>query len=101
LLTKMSTSPSLALVSAKAASTADLSTMSATRVKTLMLGKLNLSDVAVLWRVESVRPRRAIDVLPAVAKAWAMWGPRPDPPPVIRTTFPATESSGREGETLG
>lgn len=51
--------------------------------------------------VLSVRPRRAILVAPAVAKEEARLDPRPPPPPVIRTTFPATESSGRSGEIEG
>lgn len=48
-----------------------------------------------------MRPIMAILVAPEVAKAWVMRGPIPEPPPVMRITFPAADNSGREGEMAG
>ncbi len=93
--------PRVAFVEAKAASMAGLSVMEAMRVRTLMPGKEVRRELAVLMSVEGVRPRRATEVLPEVAKAWARRGPSPDPPPVMRITLPEVDSSGRVGEMEG
>ena len=42
-----------------------------------------------------------IFVAPDVAKASAIPGPIPDPPPVMNTDFPAVESSGRVTDIAG
>ena len=93
--------PKVFLVDSKALCTAALSRMSATKVRTLTPGCLASTSFLVLRREVSVRPRMAILVAPETAKACAMRGPTPDPPPVMRMTLPAVESSGREGSISG
>jgi hypothetical protein len=47
------------------------------------------------------RPVMASEVQPESTKCWANSRPRPEPPPVIKTTLPAVESSGRLIEMVG
>jgi len=98
---KMSMGPKAFLVASKAAFIAVWSTMSATNVRTLTPGCWASTSDLVVRRDEEVRPRMVILVEPEVAKAWVRRGPIPEPPPVIRTTFPAMESSGLVGEMAG
>ena len=128
----MSIGPNFSLETAKAASTATLSTMSATWARTCTPGCLASRSFLVFSRVEAVRPITVymsvmvpgfgrcyifgctcyvggicdgnllvIFVAPDVAKAWAIPGPIPDPPPVMNTDFPAVESSGRVTDIAG
>jgi len=98
---RMSTGPNMDRVRAKAEETDSAEEMSVTRVRIWRDGK-ELSRVDLVVRREvSVRPRMAILVQPEEANALTILGPIPEPPPVMTTTFPAVESSGREGEIDG
>ena len=80
--------PASALNLENAFSKALLSVMSTTYVDTLRAENLDSRDALVDNKVFSVRPIMQIDVLPASAKARAISGPMPDPPPVIKIDFP-------------
>jgi len=95
--TKMSTGPNVFLVLSKASFTAAWFEISATKVRTLTHGCWDSMEVLVVRREEAVRPRMDIFVAPEAAKAWAILGPIPEPPPVMKTPFPAVDNSGRIG----
>lgn len=97
----MSMGPNSFFVSAKARSTAAASTMSALKVRTWTPGCWASTSFLVEVREDSVRPMMVIFIDPAVAKAWVMRGPIPEPPPVMKTTLPFMESSGRVGLMAG
>lgn len=54
-------------------------------------------------RDDKVRPRMAryLDRPIFGKRAWVMCGPIPEPPPVMRITFPAVDNSGREESING
>jgi hypothetical protein len=92
--------PKVLLVDSKALFIAGWSVMSATKARTLTPGCRASISALVERREASVRPRREILVGPELAKAFVILGPIPEPPPVMRTTFPAVESPGREGTVV-
>jgi hypothetical protein len=71
------------------------------QVRTELFGNSVSTSFLVERREDSVRPIMIILAAPDFANACAIRGPMPDPPPVMKTTFPAVESSGRDGSMAG
>jgi hypothetical protein len=90
--------PNWAVAVEKAEVISDCEEMSTVRGRTVQCGKRDSMLDLVVRRVECVRPKRTILEAPDSAKARAMNGPRPLPPPVMRTVLLEVEREGLRGE---